>query len=102
MMDSNMKSQSCAVLLSLSALMWLFPFTTHADQTVAERSGLANSSIGFQNEAAPRKMYDWYYHPQAYQPDGLSDYNGDFTNGVSSVALNVGRDRSAKIQIVGQ
>jgi len=93
-MKSQVSKFVCASsALAISLAVLFAPQAVHAGSSVVR--GIA-STVAITPKPKPVVMkamdshggWDWQSNPQAYRPDGLTDYDGDAAQGIAAVDSN--------------
>jgi len=107
-MISKVISLTIALILSWISMTILLEETVLAASLVAENDS-SNVVIAMHSSSQDQeRLWPWQVHPQYYQPDGLSDYNEDFSGAADGIvassdaknAIDFGREEPTQVKTV--
>lgn len=86
MKSNSPQSRRGTKFLLVLPVLFAISGTANADPGMTQDAGISAANFATNKTSTERRPWHWKSDPEAYQPDGLSDYSEDFTV--------VGRQRS--------
>jgi hypothetical protein len=80
-MSSNSKqSWHETALLVILPVLFAISGSANADPDKTQQAAISAASLTVSNTGTDQRTWHWKSDPEAYQPDGLSDYSEDFAD----------------------